>query len=154
MSRHHPTGDGEPDVHPAGKNAYGRTAALIALTTALLLTTTVCADAKKAGPQEKTFPSSGKKLNVRTNDNPTDLVPADIEDVRVTLWFHEGASLGGSDITWELKGDTLDLDTSCSDLADCDSRVPTVDLLAALGIEERPVFADEVADGVALTLFG
>jgi hypothetical protein len=32
-------------------------------------------------------------------------------------------------------------------------RVRTVDLLAALGIEERPVFADEVADGVALTLF-
>ncbi|MCX5153840.1 DNA-binding protein [Streptomyces sp. NBC_00291] len=32
-------------------------------------------------------------------------------------------------------------------------RVLTVELLAALGIEERPVFADEVADGVALTLF-
>ncbi|MFI6084989.1 DNA-binding protein [Streptomyces sp. NPDC051217] len=32
-------------------------------------------------------------------------------------------------------------------------RVLTVDLLSALGIEERPVFADEVADGVALTLF-
>ncbi|WP_069741326.1 helix-turn-helix domain-containing protein [Streptomyces sp. EN23] len=32
-------------------------------------------------------------------------------------------------------------------------RVLTVDLLRALGIEERPVFADEVADGVALTLF-
>lgn len=32
-------------------------------------------------------------------------------------------------------------------------RVRTVDLLSALGIEERPVFADEVADGVALTLF-
>ncbi|MFF9347581.1 DNA-binding protein [Streptomyces sp. NPDC014734] len=32
-------------------------------------------------------------------------------------------------------------------------RVRTVELLAALGIEERPVFADEIADGVALTLF-
>ncbi|CAL2071117.1 DNA-binding protein [Streptomyces murinus] len=32
-------------------------------------------------------------------------------------------------------------------------RVLTVDLLQALGIEERPVFADEIADGVALTLF-
>ncbi|WKU43868.1 DNA-binding protein [Streptomyces sp. VNUA116] len=32
-------------------------------------------------------------------------------------------------------------------------RVLTVDLLHALGIEERPVFADEIADGVALTLF-
>ncbi|MGW2837948.1 helix-turn-helix domain-containing protein [Streptomyces sp. NPDC001493] len=32
-------------------------------------------------------------------------------------------------------------------------RVLTADLLSALGIEERPVFADEVADGVALTLF-
>ncbi|MFC8898957.1 DNA-binding protein [Streptomyces cinereoruber] len=32
-------------------------------------------------------------------------------------------------------------------------RVLSVDLLHALGIEERPVFADEVADGVALTLF-
>ncbi|GGZ37215.1 hypothetical protein GCM10010387_34160 [Streptomyces inusitatus] len=32
-------------------------------------------------------------------------------------------------------------------------RVLTVDLLRALGIEERPVFADEIADGVALTLF-
>ncbi|MGW1009269.1 DNA-binding protein [Streptomyces termitum] len=32
-------------------------------------------------------------------------------------------------------------------------RVRTVELLTALGIEERPVFADEIADGVALTLF-
>ncbi|MER8115352.1 MULTISPECIES: DNA-binding protein [unclassified Streptomyces] len=32
-------------------------------------------------------------------------------------------------------------------------RVLTVDLLQALGIEERPVFADEIADGVGLTLF-
>ncbi|MDT0449918.1 DNA-binding protein [Streptomyces hesseae] len=32
-------------------------------------------------------------------------------------------------------------------------RVLTVDLLRALGIQERPVFADEIADGVALTLF-
>ncbi|MEV7543739.1 DNA-binding protein [Streptomyces sp. NPDC089915] len=32
-------------------------------------------------------------------------------------------------------------------------RVLTVNLLRALGIEERPVFADEIADGVALTLF-
>ncbi|GCD34105.1 integrase [Streptomyces chrestomyceticus JCM 4735] len=32
-------------------------------------------------------------------------------------------------------------------------RVLTVELLRALGIEEHPVFADEVADGVALTLF-
>ncbi|MEU3026835.1 DNA-binding protein [Streptomyces incarnatus] len=32
-------------------------------------------------------------------------------------------------------------------------RVLTVDLLQALGIEERPVFADEIADGIALTLF-
>ncbi|MET8826845.1 DNA-binding protein [Streptomyces sp. NPDC004610] len=32
-------------------------------------------------------------------------------------------------------------------------RVLTVDLLSALGIEERPVFADEITDGVALTLF-
>lgn len=32
-------------------------------------------------------------------------------------------------------------------------RVLTMELLRALGIEERPVFADEVADGVALTLF-
>ncbi|MEU3601823.1 DNA-binding protein [Streptomyces sp. NPDC006798] len=32
-------------------------------------------------------------------------------------------------------------------------RVLTVDLLRSLGVEERPVFADEIADGVALTLF-
>ncbi|MEV7288551.1 helix-turn-helix domain-containing protein [Streptomyces sp. NPDC093252] len=32
-------------------------------------------------------------------------------------------------------------------------RVLTVDLLRALGIEERPVFADEIAEGIALTLF-
>ncbi|WP_399082336.1 DNA-binding protein [Streptomyces sp. BBFR2] len=32
-------------------------------------------------------------------------------------------------------------------------RVVTVVLLRALGIEERPVFEDEIADGVALTLF-
>ncbi|MFD4829307.1 DNA-binding protein [Streptomyces uncialis] len=32
-------------------------------------------------------------------------------------------------------------------------RVLTTDLLRALGVDERPVFADEIADGVALTLF-
>ncbi|WP_436738228.1 hypothetical protein [Streptomyces sp. BBFR102] len=105
------------------ENTRGRTATtLIALAAGLLLTTAGCADAKKADPQEKAFPFSGRKLDVRTHDNPTDLVAADIEDVRVTLWFHEGASLGGSDVTWELKGDTLDLDASCSGLADCDTR--------------------------------
>ncbi|MFE7566251.1 hypothetical protein ACFU76_04695 [Streptomyces sp. NPDC057539] len=106
-----------------GKNARGRTATtLIALTAGLLLTTTACADSKKADPQEKTFTFSGKQLDVRTNDNPTDLVAADIKDVRVTLWFDEGASLGGSDITWELKDNTLDLDATCSGLADCDTK--------------------------------
>ncbi|MBW1595630.1 DNA-binding protein [Streptomyces sp. JJ38] len=32
-------------------------------------------------------------------------------------------------------------------------RVRTVDLMRALGIEERPIYADDLADGVALTLF-
>ncbi|GAA2595253.1 DNA-binding protein [Streptomyces tubercidicus] len=32
-------------------------------------------------------------------------------------------------------------------------RVLTVHLMHALGIEERPLFADDIADGVALTLF-
>lgn len=32
-------------------------------------------------------------------------------------------------------------------------RVLTVHLMRALGIEERPVYADDLADGVALTLF-
>ncbi|MET9658011.1 DNA-binding protein [Streptomyces sp. NPDC006510] len=32
-------------------------------------------------------------------------------------------------------------------------RVLTVNLMQALGIDERPVYADDLADGVALTLF-
>ncbi|MEV6420010.1 hypothetical protein [Streptomyces sp. NPDC051662] len=52
-----------------GKNTRGRTATtLIALSAGLLLTTTACADSKKADPQERTFAFSGKQLNVRTND--------------------------------------------------------------------------------------
>ncbi|MES9557987.1 DNA-binding protein [Streptomyces sp. NPDC007076] len=32
-------------------------------------------------------------------------------------------------------------------------RIATVNLMRALGIDERPVYADDIADGVALTLF-
>ncbi|MEU6110518.1 hypothetical protein ABZ853_19210 [Streptomyces albidoflavus] len=98
------------------------TAALTALVAGLLLTTAGCADAAKAEPREKAFPFSGDKLNVRTHDNPTDLVAADVEEVRVTLWFDDSASLGSSDVTWELRGDTLDLNASCSGLANCDTK--------------------------------
>ncbi len=99
-----------------------RTTALTTLLAGLLLTTAACADAAKAEPREKAFPFRGDRLNVRTHDNPTDLVAADVEEVRVTLWFDDSASLGSSEITWELRGDTLDLNASCSGLANCDTK--------------------------------
>ncbi|WP_433342563.1 hypothetical protein [Streptomyces sp. CA-253872] len=101
----------------------GRTAtALVALATGLTLTVSACADAKKAEPKRKTFEFSGEKLDVRAHGNPTDLVESDTENVRVTLWFDEGMSIGSSSTTWELKGDTLELDASCSGFADCDTK--------------------------------
>lgn len=100
--------------------------ALVLLAAGSLLAVTGCASTNKVEPQTKTFAFSAKELDVLTNDNPTDLAVSkdapDTKEVRVTLWFDKGITVGGSDIKWELKGSTLDLDASCNGVADCDTK--------------------------------
>ncbi|MGW4383980.1 hypothetical protein [Kitasatospora sp. NPDC004531] len=96
--------------------------ALLALAVAALLPLTGCADADEAEPEEKTFAFDGTSLDVKAHGNPTDLVPADRTDVKVTRWFDTGAQVGSKKLSWTLENGTLDLHAGCSGLADCEAR--------------------------------
>ncbi|MFF3667282.1 hypothetical protein [Microtetraspora malaysiensis] len=79
-----------------------------------------CANALKAEPRSTTFPFSGKTLDVRANEVWTDLVAADRDDVKVTLWF----DVKGTDPTssWSLDGNKLNLQAGCNGWANCEAR--------------------------------
>jgi hypothetical protein len=98
-----------------------RFAALPLIAAGVLLTAGCTIDAKDARPQHRTFPFSGTTLNVVAHGTPTDLVPADRRDVRVTRWFvHKPGS--SPHAHWRLAGHTLDIDAGCTGLALCDVR--------------------------------
>ncbi|MBE1530615.1 hypothetical protein [Actinomadura algeriensis] len=78
------------------------------------------ARAENADPVTRTFPFAGTTLNVRANDVPTDLVPADRGDVGVTRWFDDKSPW--SDVRWRLDDGVLDMAASCSVIANCDAR--------------------------------
>ncbi|MFE7543825.1 hypothetical protein [Streptomyces platensis] len=82
---------------------------------------TGCANVEEAPPETKTFPFDGKTLNVRSHDIPTDLVAVDREDVKVTRWFAVGMG-ADAEASWSLKKGALDLQASCSKIANCDVR--------------------------------
>jgi len=96
--------------------------ALLALAVAAVLPLTGCADAAKAKPEERTFAFTGTALDVKAHGNPTDLIPADRTDVKVTRWFDTGAQLGSKQLSWTLEDGTLDLHAGCTGLADCEAR--------------------------------
>ncbi|OKJ09113.1 hypothetical protein [Kitasatospora sp. CB01950] len=96
--------------------------ALLALAVAALLPLTGCADASEAKPEEQTFAFSGTTLDVKAHGNPTDLIPADRTDVKVTRWFDTGAQVGGKKLSWTLDDGVLDLHAGCTGLADCEAR--------------------------------
>ncbi|MFH8407932.1 hypothetical protein ACH4FX_24510 [Streptomyces sp. NPDC018019] len=98
-----------------------RIAAVCAVVPLAALGMTGCSvDAKSAEPAVKTFPFTGRTLNVKTHEIPADLVATDRKDIRVTRWFD--AKSGTQRLRWELKGDTLDLEAGCTGLAICDAR--------------------------------
>ncbi|WP_218004631.1 hypothetical protein [Microtetraspora niveoalba] len=76
-----------------------------------------CADASKATPQSTTFTFSGTTLDVRAHEVPTDLVAADRDDIKVTLWFDARGTNPTS--SWSLAGKTLNLRAGCNGWADC-----------------------------------
>ncbi|MFH8348631.1 hypothetical protein [Streptomyces sp. NPDC018045] len=99
---------------------YG-TRAVAALAAVAALGLTGCSvDASKATPESKTFPFQGRTLDVKTHEIATDLVAVDRKDVKVTRWFD--AAAGSEHLSWELKGNVLDIDAGCSGFAICDSK--------------------------------
>ncbi|MFI5526281.1 hypothetical protein [Streptomyces platensis] len=89
---------------------------------------TGCATAKDAKPETTNFPVDGKTLNVKSHGIPTDLVASDRKDVKVTRWFDVGMG-ADEESSWSLKEGILDLQATCSKIANCDVRfrveVPT-----------------------------
>ena len=77
-------------------------------------------DASKVTPESKTFAYAGRSLNVTTHEVATKIVAADRRDIKVTRWFDSAA--GTAHLTWDLKGNTLDIDAGCSGLALCDAK--------------------------------
>ncbi|GGQ05815.1 hypothetical protein [Streptosporangium pseudovulgare] len=94
------------------------TCALVAFVAAAALTG--CAEASNATPSQTTFPFSGRTLDVRAHETPTDLVAADRKDIKVTLWFDVKGTNPTS--SWSLDGKTLELRAGCSGWADCSAR--------------------------------
>ncbi|WP_031064688.1 hypothetical protein [Streptomyces sp. NRRL WC-3742] len=111
--------------------------ALLALALAALVPLTACAKAGDATPEDRTFEFSGKSLNVKSHGIPTDLVPADRKDVKVTRWFDVGPKVGTTKELWQLEDGTLELRAGCNGLANCDAK-----------------FRVEVPRGVAVTRDG
>ncbi|WP_234322581.1 hypothetical protein [Streptomyces sp. NRRL S-350] len=111
--------------------------ALLALAVAALIPLTGCAKATDSAPEDKTFEFSGKSLNVSSHGIPTDLVPADRKDVKVTRWFDKGSKVGDTKEVWKLEDGTLELQAQCTGLANCDAK-----------------FRVEVPRGVAVTRDG
>ncbi|SED77846.1 hypothetical protein [Ruania alba] len=94
--------------------------AVVALSLASLGLVGCTTEASNADPEIKTFPYSGETLILKTNEVATDVVATDREDIQVTRWFEHTA--GFERLTWELNGDTLEIDAGCHGIAICDAR--------------------------------
>ena len=96
--------------------------AVLALAAAGAVFTAGCSiNAKDARPVSRTFEFRGTTLDVVAHETPTDLVPADRDDVKVTRWLdHKPGSTVHQH--WRLTGHTLDIDVGCTGLALCDAR--------------------------------
>ena len=110
--------------------------ALVVMASAAALALSGCSvDASEGKPAAKTFPYAGRALKITTHEIATELVATDRKDIKVTRWFDSAA--GSEHLKWELRGDTLDIDSGCSGIAFCDAK-----------------FRVEVPKGVAVTKDG
>ncbi len=84
-----------------------------------------CADAgQDSEPEHRSFALQGRTLTVDSDDSALELVPADVDEVKVTRWF-EGRVVVGSDpkVSWEMEDDRLKLRLRCSGfVADCSAK--------------------------------
>ncbi|MEU9864269.1 DUF4097 family beta strand repeat-containing protein [Streptomyces sp. NPDC047971] len=81
------------------------------------------ADVDGAPVERKSFAFSGDALTVDSGDTDLEIVPADIEEVRVSRQVDGWVFMGeGPDATWRLEDGRLTLRVECDALAaDCDS---------------------------------
>jgi hypothetical protein len=110
-----------PLENPLTSPATTRLLACCAITTLIGGLTACSVNAGNALPEEKTFAFSGKTLNVKSHEIPTDLVAGDRDDIKVTRWFDAKAG-SSKTLRWDLKGDVLDLEAGCTGIALCDAR--------------------------------
>ncbi|WP_193103308.1 hypothetical protein [Brachybacterium sp. FME24] len=103
------------------RTRLSRPASKCVLVTVTALSLVGCTtEASNADPETKTFSYSGETLILKTNEVATDVVATDREDIQVTRWFEHTA--GFERLTWELDGDTLEIDAGCHGIALCDAR--------------------------------
>ncbi|MFI1438131.1 DUF4097 family beta strand repeat-containing protein [Streptomyces fructofermentans] len=126
-SRHRPSVRDERRA--AGAVARRRRRSLVAVGACVLavgLLATGCGgDAgDDSDPEHRSFALDGRTLTVDSADSALELVPADVDEVRVTRWFDARVVLGGDpEVTWAMKDDTLTLRVHCSGVvADCSAR--------------------------------
>ncbi|GGZ11362.1 DUF4097 family beta strand repeat-containing protein [Streptomyces poonensis] len=77
-----------------------------------------------SAPEQRSFALQGRTLTVDSDDSALELVPADVDEVKVTRWFEGRVVLGGDpEVSWEMADDRLELRLRCSGLvADCAAR--------------------------------
>ncbi|MFI6348790.1 DUF4097 family beta strand repeat-containing protein [Streptomyces sp. NPDC050560] len=75
-------------------------------------------------PDHKSFSLPGKTLTVDSDNSKLELVPADVDDVRVTRWFSGSSTLGKRPApSWKISGDKLTLRMRCSGIVvNCSAR--------------------------------
>ncbi|MZE80852.1 DUF4097 family beta strand repeat-containing protein [Streptomyces xinghaiensis] len=75
-------------------------------------------------PERRAFSLGGEVLKIDAENTSVELVPAEVEDVRVTRWFSGWTAVGGDvEEFWEMEGDTLRIGVRCEGLIDnCGSR--------------------------------
>ncbi|NWF27480.1 DUF4097 family beta strand repeat protein [Streptomyces sp. PKU-EA00015] len=82
------------------------------------------ADAKEAPVERKAFAFGGKALTIDADDSALEIVPADIDDVRVTRQVDGWVMFGsGPSASWGMRDGTLTLEVTCEAVAsDCEAR--------------------------------
>ncbi|GAA2276243.1 lipoprotein [Streptomyces ruber] len=109
-----------------GRSVRGRAMAVGGVVALLVAGVAACgADAGDDGdPEQRSFPLRGRVLTVDSDDYALELVPADVDEVRVTRWFQDSVVVGKDPrLSWEMKDDRLRLRVRCSGfIADCSAR--------------------------------
>lgn len=92
-----------------------RAGAVAGVVTVLVAALGACgADAgEDSDPEQRSFALQGRTLTVDSDDSALELVPADVDDVRVTRWFEGRAVVGSAAVSWGMEDDRLELRTKC-----------------------------------------